>query len=105
MRDVPGHAPVRDALPAGGAAGRAGAGARHVAGHLDAPEADVRARWPSDAVEVSVEGQPRESGARLSVQVDLWEPASASTRAGIGEQAERLAARRRAQLAGVELTA
>jgi hypothetical protein len=30
-----------------------------VAGYLDAPAADVRARWPSDAVEVTVEGERR----------------------------------------------
>ena len=32
---------------------------QHVAGYLDAAVADVRARWPGDAVEVSVEGQRR----------------------------------------------
>jgi hypothetical protein len=32
---------------------------KHVAGYLDAPVADVRARWPQDAVEVSVDGQTR----------------------------------------------
>jgi len=32
---------------------------KHVADYLDAPVRDVRARWPADAVEVSVEGQRR----------------------------------------------
>jgi winged helix DNA-binding protein len=32
---------------------------RHVAGYLDAPVADVAARWPDDAVEVSVAGERR----------------------------------------------
>ncbi|WP_091113691.1 winged helix DNA-binding domain-containing protein [Geodermatophilus dictyosporus] len=32
---------------------------QHVAGHLDAPVADVRARWPEDAVEVDVDGERR----------------------------------------------
>ena len=32
---------------------------RHVADYLDAPVTDVRARWPSDAVEVSVDGEQR----------------------------------------------
>ncbi|HZI98539.1 MAG TPA: winged helix DNA-binding domain-containing protein [Actinomycetales bacterium] len=30
----------------------------HVAGYLDAPVKDVKARWPSDVVEVSVAGEP-----------------------------------------------
>ncbi|GAB3349001.1 winged helix DNA-binding domain-containing protein [Modestobacter lapidis] len=32
---------------------------QHVAGYLDAPQADVTARWPDDAVEVSVDGGRR----------------------------------------------
>jgi hypothetical protein len=32
---------------------------QHVAGYLDAPAKDVRARWPADAVEVSVDGERR----------------------------------------------
>jgi hypothetical protein len=32
---------------------------QHVAGYLDAPVVDVKARWPADAVEVSVDGDPR----------------------------------------------
>jgi Winged helix DNA-binding domain len=32
---------------------------KHVAGYLDAPVADVRARWPEDAVEVTVNGERR----------------------------------------------
>ncbi len=31
----------------------------HVAGYLDAPLGDVKARWPGDAVEVTVEGERR----------------------------------------------
>jgi hypothetical protein len=32
---------------------------KHVAGYLDAPVMDVKARWPEDAVEVSVDGETR----------------------------------------------
>jgi hypothetical protein len=32
---------------------------KHVAGYLDAPVSDVRARWPADIVEVTVEGESR----------------------------------------------
>lgn len=32
---------------------------KHVAGYLDAPVKDVKARWPSDSVEVSVDGERR----------------------------------------------
>lgn len=32
---------------------------KHVAGYLDAPVKEVKARWPRDVVEVSVEGEPR----------------------------------------------
>ncbi len=32
---------------------------KHVADYLDAPVKDVKTRWPSDAVEVSVDGKPR----------------------------------------------
>lgn len=32
---------------------------QHVAGYLDAPVTDVRARWPEDTVEVEVEGERR----------------------------------------------
>jgi hypothetical protein len=32
---------------------------QHVAGYLDAPVKDVKARWPEDAVEVTVDGQRR----------------------------------------------
>ena len=32
---------------------------KHVADYLDAPVKDVKARWPPDAVEVSVDGEPR----------------------------------------------
>jgi hypothetical protein len=32
---------------------------KHVANYLDAPVKDVKARWPHDVVQVSVEGEPR----------------------------------------------
>lgn len=32
---------------------------QHVAGYLDAPVNEVKARWPADAVEVPVDGEPR----------------------------------------------
>jgi len=32
---------------------------KHVADYLDAPVRDVKARWPSDAIEVSVDGDTR----------------------------------------------
>jgi hypothetical protein len=32
---------------------------QHVAGYLDAPVKDVKAHWPTDAVEISVDGEPR----------------------------------------------
>jgi hypothetical protein len=32
---------------------------RHVADYLDAPVTDIRARWPADAVEVTVDGEQR----------------------------------------------
>ncbi len=59
---------------------------KHVAGYLDAPGKDVQARWPDDAVEVSVDGErrwllaedearladlPRASGTRLLGPFDL----------------------------------
>ncbi|MEU8261511.1 winged helix DNA-binding domain-containing protein [Micromonospora sp. NPDC048999] len=140
---------------------------KHVADYLDAPVKDVKARWPADAVEVSVAGEtrwvlpadadqfdaprpqlvrllgpfdlflqakdrpllvdeparakalwpvlgrpgavvadgeiagtwrPRQSGGKLTVQVQLWSGASARVRAAIGEQAERLAAHRQVRL-------
>jgi hypothetical protein len=52
---------------------------QQVAGYLDAPVAEVRARWPEDAVEVDVEGErrwlPAENADRLA---DV--PAAAGTR-------------------------
>ncbi|MEU2614713.1 crosslink repair DNA glycosylase YcaQ family protein [Micromonospora sp. NPDC007271] len=140
---------------------------KHVADYLDAPVKDVKARWPADAVEVSVAGEtrwvlpadadrfdaprpqlvrllgpfdlflqakdrpllvddparakglwpvlgrpgavldggevtgtwrPRQSGGKLTVQVQLWSAAAARSRAAIGEQAERLAAHRQVRL-------
>lgn len=146
--------------------------AKHVAGYLDAPVKDVAARWPPDAVEVSLGGEsrwlladdvdrvgagptastrllgpfdlflqakdrtllvddparakalwpvlgrpgavlhdgevagmwrPRKAGAKLTVAVDLWATATQRLRAAVTEQAERLAAYRRLQLAAVDL--
>ncbi|MEU3454765.1 crosslink repair DNA glycosylase YcaQ family protein [Micromonospora sp. NPDC006766] len=140
---------------------------KHVADYLDAPVKDVKARWPADAVEVSVAGEarwvlsadadrfdaprpqlvrllgpfdlflqakdrpllvddparakvlwpvlgrpgavvadgeiagtwrPRQSGGKLTVQVQLWPAPPARLRAAIGEQAERLAAHRQVRL-------
>lgn len=144
---------------------------RHVADYLDAPVKDVKARWPSDAVEVSVDGElrwmlsadrdrlaagpartsrllgpfdlylqardrpllvaeparakelwpvigrpgavlidgqivgswrPRTAARKLTVQAQLWSGASGTVRRAVTEQAERLAAFRGTQLAGVE---
>jgi hypothetical protein len=144
----------------------------HVAGYLDAPVGEVRARWPADAVEVSVDGErrwllaadaderaapvseavrllgpfdlflqgrdrsllvddpgraktlwpvlgrpgavlrdgevagvwrPRKAGTRLTLQVTLWTKQSAVLRGAIEEQAERLAAYRRARLTAVDI--
>jgi hypothetical protein len=47
--------------------------------------------------------RPRRSGSRLTVTVELWE-AAATTRTGIGEQAERLAAFRGLRLAAVDVS-
>jgi hypothetical protein len=142
---------------------------QQVAGYLDAPARDVHARWPEDAVEVSVDGErrwalaadvdrlaagparcvrllgpfdpylqtrdrsllisdmarakdlwrtlgrpggvlvdgeiagtwrPRKVGKRLSVAVELWREVPA---AALAAQAERLAAVRRTELAGVDV--
>jgi hypothetical protein len=144
---------------------------KHVADYLDAPVMDVRARWPPDAVKVSVDGgtrwvlgpdqdmltaggaaatrllgpfdlflqakdrpllvndvvrakalwpvlgrpgavlldgeivgtwRARKSGTKLRLQVQLWAKAPASLRSAITEQADRLAAYRQAQLAGID---
>jgi hypothetical protein len=146
---------------------------RHVADYLDAPIKDVKARWPSDVAEVSVEGEarwvlatdedqlragrakvtrllgpfdlflqakdrrllvndparatalwpvlgrpgavlldgevaamwrPRKSGKTLRVQIEPCVNASAPVRSRIAEQAERLAAYREVQLAGIDFT-
>lgn len=144
---------------------------RHVAGYLDAPVKEVRARWPEDAVEVDIEGErrwtldadaldrdpspvtrllgpfdlflqgrdresiardpahrkalwpvlgrpgavlsggavaglwrPRKAGSSLTVTVELWAPATAVLRAGVEEQAERLAAFRSVRLKALEYT-
>lgn len=144
---------------------------KHVADYLDAPVKDVNARWPSDALEVSVDGQarwilladadrltagektgtrllgpydlflqardrsllvedparakalwpvlgrpgavlsdgeiagtwrPRQTGARLKIQIDLWARASAAIRAEVAEQAERLAVYRQVRLSAID---
>lgn len=144
---------------------------KHVADYLEAPVREVKTRWPSDAVEVSVDGQtrwllvgdkdqlvaaptettrllgpfdlflqakdrsllvqdparakalwpmlgrpgavlvdgeivgmwrPRKSGTRLRVQIEPWAEVTASVRAAITEQAERLAVYRHARLFGVD---
>jgi hypothetical protein len=144
---------------------------KHVADYLDAAVIDVKARWPTDAVEASVDGErrwilaadqarladdrvsltrllgpfdlflqakdrpllvddparakalwpvlgrpgaalvdgeivgtwrPRKSGNNLRLNVDLWRRASATVKAAIGDQAERLAAHRQAVLAGID---
>jgi hypothetical protein len=49
--------------------------------------------------------RPRQSGAKLSLSVDLWSTASAPLRGAISEQAERLAAYRQVRLAGVAFAA
>jgi len=64
LRPIPGFAPADD-VPARLDVVRAylrllgPATPRHVAGYLDAPVTDVKARWPEDAVEVSVDGETR----------------------------------------------
>jgi hypothetical protein len=47
-----------------------------VAGHLDAPVQDVQARWPDDAVEVSVDGERRWLLAEDADRVDDVPPAA-----------------------------
>jgi hypothetical protein len=145
---------------------------KQVAAYLDAPVKDVEARWPSDAAEVSVDGEarwmlaadevrlaagparttrllgpfdlflqardrpllvddparakalwpilgrpgavlldgeiagtwrPRKTGARLRLEMELWAKVSPAVRGAITEQAERLAAYRHAQLAGIDV--
>ena len=146
---------------------------QQVAAYLDAPVADVKRRWPDDAVEVSVDGErrwllagdvdraaagptrttrllmpfdpylqgrdrellvpeethakdlwrilgrpggvlvdgeiagswrPRKAGKRLALQVELWRDVPRAVRAEVGEQAERLAAVRGADLGSVEVS-
>ena len=145
---------------------------KQVAEFLDSPVKEVKARWPADAVPVSVDGEarwmlpesqallaagpvrtvrllgpydlflqardrsllvgdperakelwpvlgrpgavlvdgeiaglwrPRKSGAKLRLQLTMWRPVSAALRAAVAEQAERLAAFRQVQLAGVDI--
>lgn len=47
---------------------------KHVAEYLDAPVKDVTARWPRDAAEVTVDGEPRWL---LSADEDAWRSATA----------------------------
>lgn len=49
---------------------------KHVADYLDAPVKDVKARWPSDVVEVSVDGESRWV---LAADADLFGPDRTST--------------------------
>ncbi|SDQ85039.1 DNA glycosylase AlkZ-like family protein [Quadrisphaera sp. DSM 44207] len=53
--------------------------------------------------EVAGTWRPRQSGGRLTVQVQPWAEPSAAVRAALTEQAERLAASRGVRLAGVAL--
>ncbi|MEV4414574.1 winged helix DNA-binding domain-containing protein [Catellatospora sp. NPDC049609] len=146
---------------------------KHVADYLDAPVKDVKARWPQDTVEVTVDGEkrwllaadepalasaaargvrllapfdlflqakdrttlvpdearakqlwpvlgrpgavlvdgelagvwrPRKAGRRFTLSVEPWGRMSATVRQGVTEQAERLAAYRGAEPAGVDWT-
>ncbi len=52
-----------------------------VAGYLDAPLADVRARWPADAAEVDVDGEPRWV---LEADLDVLRSVSSSPATGAG---------------------
>ncbi|SDF51465.1 Winged helix DNA-binding domain-containing protein [Blastococcus fimeti] len=64
LRPVPGFAPVEEPparldVVRGYLRLLGPATPAHVAGYLDAPLKDVKARWPADAVEVTVEGERR----------------------------------------------
>jgi hypothetical protein len=64
LRPVPGLAPAPEVPPhldvvRGYLRLLGPAAPAHVAGYLDAPLAEVRARWPADAVEVDVDGERR----------------------------------------------
>ncbi len=48
--------------------------------------------------------RPRKAGGRLGLQVELWRDVPAAVRAGIGAQAERLAAVRGAELGSVDVS-
>jgi hypothetical protein len=48
--------------------------------------------------------RPRKAGRRLALQVELWDDVPTAVRAAIGEQAERLAACRGAELTGVDVS-
>ncbi|MEU5725573.1 winged helix DNA-binding domain-containing protein [Micromonospora sp. NPDC047738] len=75
---------------------------------VEAP-AQAKALWPvlgrPGAVvangEIAGTWRPRQSGKKLTVQVQLWSSVPARTRAAIAEQADRLAAHRQVQLAKV----
>jgi hypothetical protein len=47
--------------------------------------------------------RPRKLGKHFRVHIELWDTVSASTRAAISEQAERLAADRQVPLTGIDL--
>jgi len=55
--------------------------------------------------EIAGTWRPRQSGARLTVQVELWTKSSATIRRAVTEQAERLAAYRQSRLSKVDFTA
>ena len=47
--------------------------------------------------------RPRAAGARLTVNVELWQPVPPAARTAVQEQAERLAAHRGVELTGVQV--
>lgn len=69
-----------------------------------------KALWPTigrpGAVLVGTElvgtWRPRAAGRRLSLRLDLWSPLSTAARERVGQEAERLAAHRGVELAGLE---
>jgi hypothetical protein len=78
---------------------------------LVADPARSKALWPilgrPGAVlidgEIAGMWRPRKLGKHFRVHIELWDTVSASTRAAISEQAERLAADRQVPLTGIDL--